>query len=247
MPDRGFPRTPDNSGPEYPERSKISKNKAHDRYDYVSIAIAFFAFVAAGSSSAFTYQQTCISRDQEYRTLRPYLVIIPELLAGTFESGSPKIKISFENVGTTPIYHMVSTIGSDINIGVVNASFDAADCRWQYTENTPIGHSFAKAHSITTTPVIDEQHTTRDIGSGPMALFAYGYVCYKDAFTRLHAMRVCYQWDQATPEPQQCPLVAEADLKDEADDLDSPDQCDPLSKLRKFWEWVRVPLVAGAT
>jgi len=72
----------------------------------VGLFVAVCSLFVAACSAAFTFQQACVGRDQEYRSLRSYLIInTPPPVA--FSSDSvPQITIDPESKGQTPVYNM---------------------------------------------------------------------------------------------------------------------------------------------
>lgn len=206
---------------------KQPQNSSRDRYDYVVLAISFLAIIVASLSAAYTAEQACISQDQEYRTLRPYLVLTPEVLTGSLPGAPPKIKILVENVGATPVYDFVADLTADINLGVVDSKFDALDCSRRYDAGFR-GKTFLKTYSIKIGPPESDARSIPNLLSRGMNLFFYGSVCYQDSFGRRHKIRLCYSGRQ-DGDLRQCQRYPESK------DFDTTGRCDPFANLRNLW------------
>ena len=64
------------------------------------------------------------------------------------------------------------------------------------------------------------------------ALAAYGTSCYKDVFSRTHALRFCFVWNGPSGQPDVCPQKPYNEPLGER--FDPPDACTVWPNLRAF-------------
>ena len=71
---------------------------------------AYSAYVEVAKQAAAARDQVAVTKDQEIRQLRAYLVVQPteNEKVRDFEVGKPKYKLTFLNVGQTPVYELLT-------------------------------------------------------------------------------------------------------------------------------------------
>jgi hypothetical protein len=89
------------------DRSHQPESKRFERITAVAtVFIGLFGLIAAIFSGLFTFQQACVSQDQEYRTLRAYIVVNTPTKMTFSADAMPEIIIDAESKGATPVYRM---------------------------------------------------------------------------------------------------------------------------------------------
>lgn len=194
-----------------PEQNQAERRpQRRDAYDWIVLAIAVLAFVAAGAAAWFTWEQATVARDQTRRTLRAYVVADAELLLDHDRQGA-FVEIAVENMGQTPVYDLFFVTWNSIIRQYESLPYKhnlTFDCKGEYAPQwVRRSRTFSKNHSSglgvgsSSEPIKSLDELFQPLGS---RVVAYGTICYRDIFREIHTVRVCFEWHSANYGAERC-------------------------------------------
>jgi hypothetical protein len=167
------------------------------------LAVLFLTLIAASCAAFFTGRQAWISRDQEHRALRAYVLLKAELQPGSKNDPETPYWVEFTatNMGATPVYYL------DINaLTQIREEYEGhgprneleqaiAGRRCDLTTRDPMSGTFAKTytHREGIAGPIPEGQVAK-FAAGGASVVSFGTACYWDIFRDPHWIRFCFEW-----------------------------------------------------
>lgn len=189
-----------------PQPKEQANERRRDRYEYLVLGVSALAFMAAAFSGVFTMQQACISQDQAYRSLRAYLVVVPEVDGAFTTDDRPTVTLAVQAKGQTPVYRLRLFANAGIapfsELAGANHELRMACQTGAISRN--VGTTFADQVQYEFKVGEEDVRVNRERYGGTGVLIAYGTACYEDIFSRTHTLRFCYEWNATENKRQIC-------------------------------------------
>jgi len=204
--------------PQPPKDEYTAGRKGRDALGCATLVVLTLTLIAASCAAFFTGWQAWISRDQEHRALRAYVLLQAELKPGSKndpQTPYPQtpywVEFTATNMGTTPVYYFSITTINQIReeyegYGPRNELEQAiAGERCNFTNRDLLSGTFAKTY--THSQGISEQTTQEQVAkfaAGEASIVSFGTACYWDIFRNPHRIHFCFLWFGAATSPNSC-------------------------------------------
>jgi hypothetical protein len=177
------------------------------------LAVLTLTLIAAACAAFFTGWQAWISRDQEHRALRAYVLLQAELKPGSKNDPQTPYWVEFTatNIGTTPVYYFEIT-----DLTLIKEEYEGygpgneleqsiAGRRCDFTEHDPLSGTFAKTYTRHTGIVAQTtQEQLAKFAAGEASIVSFGTACYWDIFRNPHRIHFCFRWLDVATSPFPC-------------------------------------------